>query len=84
MSAIPDIRKEKFEDQYEHLTQKTPILNYESELIQKLIVDRGWKKLPDHEKIGAAYDYVRNEVLFGYNKGDDISASQVLGWLRPM
>jgi hypothetical protein len=78
MNAIPDIRTEKFEDQYEHLTQKTPILDYENKLIQKLIVERGWKKLTDHEKIGAAYDYVRNEILFGYNKGDDISASQVL------
>ncbi len=62
----------------EQYTQKTPILDFDSPKIQNLIESRDWMNLNDYEKIGAAYKYVRDEVLFGYNKSDDISASQVL------
>ncbi|NNE66231.1 MAG: transglutaminase domain-containing protein [Pyrinomonadaceae bacterium] len=34
--------------------------------------------LPEHERIAHIYDFVRNEITFGYNGADDISASQVL------
>ena len=54
MNAIPNIRTGIFEDQYEHLTQKTPILDYGNKLIQKFIVGCRWNKLADHEKIGKA------------------------------
>lgn len=57
---------------------QTPLLNFQADSIQKLIVDRGWVELPPAEKIGAAYDYVRNEILFGYNSDDAIPASKVL------
>nr|WP_245964250.1 hypothetical protein [Roseovarius spongiae] len=30
-----------------------------------------------YEKIGAAYDFVRNEIAFDYNRADDIPASKV-------
>jgi len=62
-------------DQY---IQKTPILDFDSPKIQSLIKSRDWTNLNDYEKIGAAYEYVRDEALFGYNKSDDIPASQVL------
>ena len=59
-------------------TQSTLILDYDAPNIQNLIKNRGWGKLSEYEKIGAAYEYVRDEVLFGYNRSDDIPASQVL------
>lgn len=62
-------------DQY---IKSTQILDFDSPKIQSLIKSRDWENLNDYEKIGAAYEYVRDEVLFGYNKSDDISASQVL------
>ena len=59
-------------------TSSTEILDYEKSNIQNLVVSRDWMKLNQYKKIGAAYTFVRNEVLFGYNKSDDIKASQVL------
>lgn len=54
------------------------MLNYSSESIQKLISDRNWKALDEFHRILEIYNYVRDEILFGYNVGDDIAASQVL------
>ncbi len=60
------------------LTAATPILDYESQSLQALIKARQWQSLPMQARIGAVYDYVRNEVLFGYNTDDSIPASEVL------
>lgn len=57
---------------------ETPILDYRSQAIQALIEERNWRSLDPSERIGAAYDFVRNEILFGYNSGDALPASQVL------
>ncbi|MCK0141973.1 transglutaminase family protein [Aliiroseovarius sp. F20344] len=62
---------------HDYLSQ-TPFLDYGSKPIQALIAQRGWAELDEGERIGAAYDYVRNEVLFGYNSDDALPASQVL------
>lgn len=58
--------------------QPTPLLDYETLSIQALIANRGWLELDQSNRIGAAYDYVRNEVLFGYNADDALPASSVL------
>jgi len=58
--------------------KETKMLNYSSESIQKLISDRNWKALDEFHRILEIYNYVRDEILFGYNVGDDIAASQVL------
>lgn len=55
-----------------------PILDFRAASIAKLIDGRGWRDLSDTDKIGAVYDFVRNEILFGYNRFDDIPASEVL------
>lgn len=55
-----------------------PILDFRAASIAKLIDGRGWRDLSDTDKIGAVYDFVRNEILFGYNRSDDIPASEVL------
>lgn len=57
---------------------ETPLLDYQAASIQALITERGWKHLPQADRIGAAYDYVQNEILFGYNSDDALPASRVL------
>lgn len=60
------------------LTKKTDLLDFKSPQIQQLIVERRWQALPEFERIGAIYDFVRNEIRFGYNQSDSLPASQVL------
>ncbi|MES2633579.1 MAG: transglutaminase family protein [Pseudomonadota bacterium] len=62
----------------EKLLRKTPLLDFEHPSIQGLVRARGWATLPERERIGAIYDFARNEVGFGYNLADDLPASQVL------
>jgi hypothetical protein len=61
------------------LLAPTRLLDFEVPAVARLIEDRGWGELPRHERIGAVYDFVRNEIAFGYNRADDIPASEVLG-----
>lgn len=56
----------------------TPILDFEHPSIQGLIADRGWLELDLLHRIGAAYDFVRDEIAFGYNISDELPASMVL------
>lgn len=57
---------------------ETRLLDYRSAAIQALIAERGWAGLDPAARIGAAYDFVRNEILFGYNSDDALPASRVL------
>ncbi|WP_207768765.1 MULTISPECIES: transglutaminase family protein [Rhodobacterales] len=56
----------------------TRLLDFRMVAIAELIANRGWRDLSEHDRIGAAYNFVRNEIAFGYNSADDISASAVL------
>ena len=56
----------------------TELLDFDAPAIRDLIAARGWAALPPFERIGAAYDFVRNEIAFGYNRDDAIPASEVL------
>ena len=60
-----------------HLVE-TPLLDFASPGIQGLIAARGWTDLPPSKRIGAVYDFVRNDILFGYNADDALPASRVL------
>ena len=62
----------------EKYLNNTNVVNFEHKNIQSLINKRGWKNLDDFNKIGAAYQFVKDEILFGYNESDDIAASDVL------
>jgi hypothetical protein len=62
-------------DQY---LQASPMLDFKTLSIQQLIQQRGWKYLSSYHAIEAVYNYVRDEIKFGYNKDDTLSASQVL------
>lgn len=58
--------------------ESTQLLDFNTSAIQQLIENRNWQQLNEKEKIKAAYDFVRNEIKFGYNRADDIPASEVL------
>lgn len=62
----------------DNLLQRTPMLDYHAAPIQTLIAQRGWKELNDFHKIQKIYNFVRDEILFGYNTDDSIPASHVL------
>ncbi len=57
---------------------ETPLLDYRASKIQALIAQCGWTQLSDKDRIGAAYDFVRNDIQFGYNSDDALPASRVL------
>lgn len=58
--------------------EPTTLLDLSAPSIQRLLAQRGWKELPEPERIGAIYAFVRDEIAFGYNLSDDLPASQVL------
>lgn len=56
----------------------TALLDFGSPSVQSLVTRRAWAELPEAARIGAVYDFVRDEIPFGYNDSDDIPASAVL------
>ena len=60
------------------LLAPTRMLDFNHPSIARLIAERGWRDLDEKSRIGAAYDFVRDEVAFGYNRADAIPASEVL------
>jgi len=65
-------------DAQPRLLQPTGLLDFTHPAIEALVEKRGWRQLPMYERIGAVYDFVRNEIAFGYNEGDELPASTVL------
>lgn len=57
---------------------ETRLLDFGSSTIRALVAGRGWNALGPFDRIGAAYGFVRNEIAFGYNRADNIAASEVL------
>ena len=49
------------------LLSETQLLDFRDPSIEALVVDRGWRALRPYDRIGAVYDFVRNEIAFGYN-----------------
>lgn len=58
--------------------KKTHILDFDSPEIQALIDERNWYLMTNFKKVESIYNFVRDEIKFGYNMDDNISASQVL------
>lgn len=58
--------------------EETPLLDYSDPTLARLVQDRGWRALPYEGRVRAVYDFVRDEVAFGYNESDDLPASRVL------
>lgn len=58
--------------------KNTAMLNYQAPQIADLVNVQKWNDLNEFEKIGAIYNYVQNKILLGYNKYDNLTATQVL------
>ena len=56
----------------------TPMLDLNAPEIQALITRREWRELDAYHRIEGIYNFVRDEILFGYNTDDGIPASRVL------
>ncbi|MBP1043358.1 transglutaminase domain-containing protein [Vagococcus sp. BWB3-3] len=57
---------------------ETKLLNYNSPDIQALVTEKKWQKLADYQKIKEIYEFVQNDILFGYNASDKLTANRVL------
>ncbi len=62
----------------ERYLKDSAMLNYRAQEIIDLIDAHKWADLNEFDKIGAIYDYVQNNILLGYNKYDNLTATQVL------
>lgn len=62
----------------EQYLRETSMLNFSAINIERLIKDRLWRKADEYNRIKQIYNYVRDEILFGYNTDDSIPASKVL------
>ena len=58
--------------------KETKLLDFNNFLIKKLILLKNWNNLSKKEKILNIYNYVRDQIIFGYNVADKVSASKVL------
>lgn len=58
--------------------EETRLVDYTHPSIERLVRERGWRELSDSDCIAAIYDFVRNEIEFGYNRADNIPASEVV------
>lgn len=58
--------------------EETKMLDFSHKSIQRLIVSRDWLNLNEFDKIKTIYNFVRDEIKFGYNVSDKIPASKVL------
>jgi hypothetical protein len=64
--------------QMDRYLMETSILDFSNRQIQALIDENRWRDLDEFNRIKEVYNYVRDEILFGYNVDDSISASKVL------
>jgi hypothetical protein len=58
--------------------QETNMLDFGDNRIQSLIKIKKWETLSEKDKIISIYNYIRDDILFGYNMDDTIKATQVL------
>ena len=58
--------------------QETALLNYHAENIQNLIAERGWNTRNEFDKIKEIYSFVKDEIKFGFNSCDKLSADRIL------
>jgi Transglutaminase-like superfamily len=60
------------------LLAATALLDYNNPGIQALVKNKGWMTLSPYQRIGQIYDFVRDDIQFGYNDDDILPASRVL------
>ncbi len=62
----------------DQLLEKTILVDYDHPSIRNLVALRSWVALDEEARIRGVYDFVRDEIRFGYNEDDAIPASKVL------
>ncbi len=62
----------------ERYLKETRMLDFSNKNIQDLIKDRHWNEMDEFDRLKSIYNFVRDEILFGYNIDDSIPASKVL------
>jgi len=62
----------------ESYLKETRLLDYSDASIQNLVNQKQWEKLETVDRIKNIYNFVRDEIKFGYNTADDIPASEIL------
>jgi hypothetical protein len=62
----------------DHYLKETPMLDFSDGSIRRLIENRKWCDFDEFERVRSIYNFVRDEILFGYNTDDSIPASKVL------
>lgn len=80
---IPElcINKLRIMKQHHHIKKylrETELMDFSHSSIQQLVTDRNWLSLDTKDKIRSVYNFVRDEIKFGYNKDDNMKASEVL------
>lgn len=58
--------------------KETKMLNFNSTKISDLVIRKDWLELDEFHKIKNIYEFVQNDILFGYNSTDMLSAVEVL------
>ena len=51
----------------EKYLKETKMLDYSSKNIQQLIQERNWNDIEEFERLKSIYNFVRDEILFGYS-----------------
>ncbi|AZQ61171.1 transglutaminase domain-containing protein [Flammeovirga pectinis] len=58
--------------------KETQLLNFNHAIIQRLIKNKKWIQLSDIERVQSIYNFVRDEIKFGYNSSDQLTATTIL------
>lgn len=58
--------------------KESRLLDYSDLAIQELLKQRKWRGMELVSRVKAIYNFVRDEIQFGYNQSDEIPASQIL------
>jgi hypothetical protein len=76
MQMIAESRK--FDGLDERYLKATRLVDFTSPAIAQLVRSRGWEALTKYYRIAKIYDFVQNEIEFGFSEADDLPASRVL------
>ena len=62
----------------EKYLSETKFLNFSDDSIQKLIKEKKWINMDTKNKILNIYNFIRDDISFGFNEKDELSASTIL------
>lgn len=63
---------------FDSLLLETSLLDFSSAPLQSLVRQKRWRNLEGGQRLASIYDFVKNDIVFGYNAAEVIPASQVL------